>query len=224
MPRVRTRVLAAAWTVVGLVAGLVTMGCGDAPSEAAVAPRSLESYVSDIPHQVAVLQIRDMGEIHIQLLPEHAPNTVANFIELANEHFYDGTIFHRVVPDFMIQGGDPNSKDNDPRDDGKGGPDYYIDDEPNPLPHLRGVVSMANKGREDTAGSQFFIVHGDSEFLNGQHTAFGRVIEGMDVVDAIAKLEIDTYGRYGPADRPYPKQAVIEAVRIEGSEVVQVGG
>jgi cyclophilin family peptidyl-prolyl cis-trans isomerase len=172
--------------------------------------------VEDAPHDVAVLRVAGHGVIRIELLPEIAPATVANFAKLASEGFYDGTTFHRVIPGFMIQGGDPNSRDNrDPRDDGKGGPGYKIDAEFSDLPHVRGVVSMARGMSDDSAGSQFFIVQADSPDLDGQYTAFGRVVEGLDVVDSVTRVEIDTYGRYGPPDRPYPSDVVIESVRIE---------
>jgi peptidyl-prolyl cis-trans isomerase B (cyclophilin B) len=174
-----------------------------------------KAEVSDGPHDVAVLEVKDLGTIRFELLPEVAPNTVDNFIQLAEEGVYDGTTFHRVIPGFMIQGGDPNSKDNDPRNDGRGGPGYRVDDEFTDFPHLRGVVAMANHGAANTAGSQFFIVHQDTPNLDGRYTVFGVVIEGLEVVDAITTLEIDEFGRYGPPERPYPVSAVMEQVRIE---------
>ena len=109
----------------------------------------------------------------------------------------------------MIQGGDPLSRKPDPRHYGRGNPGYRIEDEFSDYPHLRGTVSMANRGRPDTAGSQFFIVHEDSRHLDGDYTAFGRVIRGMDVVDAITELELDVFGRFGPPDRPHPVHATI---------------
>jgi len=199
----------------------ILVGCEDeAPEAVAKAPAaSAESLIADGPHDRAILDLGELGEITIELLPELAPGTVDNFVKLANEGFYAGTNFHRVIPDFMIQGGDPNSRDNDPRDDGQGGPGYGIDDEFNALPHARGVVSMANKGSRGSAGSQFFIVHADSPFLDGKYTAFGHVVAGMEVVDAVTALEIDKYGRYGPRDRPYPVSAVIESIRIESAPI-----
>jgi peptidyl-prolyl cis-trans isomerase B (cyclophilin B) len=119
----------------------------------------------------------------------------------------------------MIQAGDPGSRDPDPRLVGGGGPGYAIQDEFSDFPHTRGVVSMANKGSRNSAGSQFFIVHQDSPRLDGQFSAFGRVVEGIEVVDAITEVEIDTYGRYGPTDRPYPVPVVIDAVRVERASV-----
>ena len=170
--------------------------------------------ISEGPHPVAVLDVRDLGEIRIELLPELAPATVASFERLAGEGYFDGTTFHRVIPGFMIQGGDPNTRNNDPRDDGLGGTDVTVPDEFTGYPQNRGTVSMAHRGQHNTAGSQFFILHGDASFLDGHHTAFGRVVDGMPVVDAITQLEIDKYGRYGPRDRPYPKSAVVDSVRV----------
>jgi cyclophilin family peptidyl-prolyl cis-trans isomerase len=199
-------------------AALLLAGCGGderAAPEAPRAPAPNTAAIRDVPHDVAVLTIRRLGEIRIELLPELAPKTVANFVKLADAGFYDGTQFHRVIPGFMIQGGDPNTRQDDPRKYGKGGPGYTIEDEFNDLSHERGVVSMANTGTPNTGGSQFFILHGDAPHLDGHHAAFGRVVAGMDIVDAITERPRDTYGRYGPRDRPYPDPVVVESVRIE---------
>jgi peptidyl-prolyl cis-trans isomerase B (cyclophilin B) len=119
------------------------------------------------------------GNIVIRLYPEHAPKTVNNFVFLSKEGFYDGVTFHRVIPNFMIQGGDPTGT-------GMGGPGYKFGDEfeGNPLRHETGVLSMANAG-PGTNGSQFFITHGPQPHLDGRHTVFGKVVDGMDVVNAI---------------------------------------
>jgi cyclophilin family peptidyl-prolyl cis-trans isomerase len=167
------------------------------------------------PHPVAVLRVKDLGTLRIELLPEAAPETVAQFERLAAEGFYDGSSFHRVIPGFMIQGGCPNTKNADPRDDGKGGGEYALADEFNDLPHRRGMLSLANRGSRNSGGTQFFITLADAPQLDGKHTVFGRVVDGMPVADAIAKLEIDKFGRYGPPDRPYPVSAVVESIRIE---------
>ncbi len=121
----------------------------------------------------------DRGDIALDLFPQHAPKTVNNFVTLAKDGFYDGLTFHRVIPNFMVQGGDPTGT-------GAGGPGYKFEDETqgNPLRHERGVISMANAG-PNTNGSQFFITHGPQPHLDGRHTVFGRVVEGQDVVDAI---------------------------------------
>jgi peptidyl-prolyl cis-trans isomerase B (cyclophilin B) len=140
--------------------------------------------------------------IVIELMPELAPVTVAHVIELAKDHYYDGTTFHRVIPGFMIQGGDPNSRDRDPNNDGNGNPKMHIADEFGDAPFLRGVVGMGNLGRSNSTGSQFFIMHADHRSLDGRYTAIGRVISGMEVVDAITEVSIDKIGRWGPRDRP----------------------
>lgn len=131
------------------------------------------------------------GKIVFKLLPDIAPETVRNFVKLAKSGFYDGTLFHRVIPGFMIQGGDPNTKGSDKSKWGMGGPGYTIKAEFNSKSHLRGVVSMARAMDPDSAGSQFFIVTTDSTFLDGQYTAFGEVIEGMEVADKIVNLPRD---------------------------------
>ena len=128
------------------------------------------------------------GSIGIELFDEDAPKTVANFLKLARDGFYDGVIFHRVIPDFMIQGGDPTGT-------GSGGPGYQFEDEFNQHPVERGALAMANAG-PNTNGSQFFIVTADAcPWLDGKHTVFGRVTGGMDVVDAISAVESDASDR-----------------------------
>ena len=156
---------------------------------------------------VATIEMMNGGVITLQLDPEAAPNTAANFIELANSGFYDGLIFHRVIEGFMIQGGDPTGT-------GMGGPGYAIKGEftengfENKLSHTRGVISMARSMNPDSAGSQFFIMHQDGNFLAGQYAAFGIVTDGMDVVDAIAATQTDAN------DRPVEDQ-VIKSIRVE---------
>jgi cyclophilin family peptidyl-prolyl cis-trans isomerase len=135
----------------------------------------------------------NLGDIKLEFYPEHAPKTVENFRELANRGFYDGLIFHRIVPNFVIQGGDPNTRDLSNRTRwGTGGPGWNIKAEFNKNKHSRGTLSMARSQDPDSAGSQFFIVLKDSNFLDGQYTVFGRVISGMDVVDKIASLKTDS--------------------------------
>jgi len=134
----------------------------------------------------AVIETRH-GEIELELLPDQAPGHVKNFLDLARKGFYDGTTFHRVIPGFMIQGGDPNTKDlKAPRErHGTGGPGYTIKAEFNATPHRRGVLSMARSNDPDSAGCQFFICVADSGFLDKQYTAFGRVVRGIEVADQI---------------------------------------
>ena len=133
----------------------------------------------------------NFGNISFKLIPELAPETVRNFEKLAKEGFYDGTLFHRVIPGFMIQGGDPNTKTDNKGSWGTGGPGYNIKAEFNSRSHLRGIVSMARSQDPDSAGSQFFIVTSDSTFLDRQYTVFGEVTEGMDIADKIVNLERD---------------------------------
>ena len=140
------------------------------------------------------------GEIDVELYDDDAPKTVDNFLSLARKGFYDGVIFHRVIPDFMIQGGDPTGT-------GTGGPGYTFEDEPNRHGIVRGALAMANAG-PNTNGSQFFIVTADAcPWLDGKHTVFGRVTGGMDVVDAISDLDTDA------RDRPRD-DVVIERVAV----------
>ena len=140
------------------------------------------------------------GAIALELYDDDAPKTVDNFLKLARDGFYDGVIFHRVIPDFMIQGGDPTGT-------GTGGPGYQFEDEPNQHSIVRGALAMANAG-PNTNGSQFFIVTTEAApWLDGKHTVFGRVTEGMDVVDAISDVETDS------GDRPR-SEVVIERVDL----------
>ena len=146
------------------------------------------------------ITVRDFGEMIVELYPDKAPKTVENFLGLVKSGFYSGLIFHRVIAGFMIQGGDPNGT-------GTGGPGYHIKGEfssngfkQNDIAHVRGVLSMARAMAPDSAGSQFFVMHEDADYLNGQYAAFGKVIEGMEVVDEIATVKTDWH------DRPYEDQ------------------
>ena len=135
----------------------------------------------------------NFGSIKFSLLPDVAPETVRNFVTLAKKGFYDGTLFHRVIPGFMIQGGDPNTKDPNKKSQwGMGGPGHTIKAEFSSRSRLEGIVSMARSQDPDSAGSQFFIVTTDSTFLDRQYTVFGEVIEGMEVADKIVKLQRDS--------------------------------
>ncbi|HTF57675.1 MAG TPA: peptidylprolyl isomerase [Planctomycetota bacterium] len=147
--------------------------------------RAAEAKADDLPR---VKIVTSKGEIVVELFENEAPNAVANFIDLCGKRFYDETTFHRVIADFMVQGGDPLSRDKNPKNDGSGGPGYSFKDElePGHRRHFRGSLCMANSGK-DTNGSQFFITHKPTPHLDGKHVVFGRVIEGMSVVDAIRK-------------------------------------
>lgn len=155
----------------------------------------------------AVIEMENGSRILLELNAEAAPETVKNFVKLANQGFYDGLTFHRVISGFMIQGGCPKGN-------GTGGPGYTIKGEfesngvPNPIKHQRGVISMARAMHPDSAGSQFFIMHEDAPHLDGQYAAFGTVTEGMDTVDAIAACETDR------DDKPITPQ-VIKKITVE---------
>jgi cyclophilin family peptidyl-prolyl cis-trans isomerase len=157
--------------------------------------------------EVAVIET-SKGTIEIAFMEDKAPGHVKNFKDLANKKFYDGTTFHRVIPGFMIQGGDPNSKSPDKSKHGMGDPGYSIKAEFNDVPHARGIVSMARSGHPDSAGSQFFIVVKDSNFLDGKYTVFGKVTQGMDVVDQIVNAPRDP--RDNPNERIEMKRVKIE--------------
>ncbi len=156
---------------------------------------------------IVTITMANGQHIKLELFPKTAPNTVANFITLAQKGFYNGLIFHRVIPGFMIQGGDPLGK-------GTGGPGYSIKGEfssnrfNNDLKHARGVISMARSGHPDSAGSQFFIMHKDSSHLDGQYAAFGKVISGIEEVDRIAAVST------GAQDRPKENQ-IMATVTVE---------
>ena len=131
------------------------------------------------------------GNIKFNLVSDIAPETVRNFSQLTKSGFYDGTLFHRIIPGFMIQGGDPNTKDPDKSTWGQGGPGYNLKAEFNSRSHLRGIISMARANDPDSAGSQFFIVTSDSTFLDRQYTVFGEVVDGIEVADKIVNLPRD---------------------------------
>lgn len=147
------------------------------------------------------------GDIEVKFFPDVAPKHVANFIKLAKDGFYNGTIFNRVIPGFMIQGGDPNTKDSLKKDTyGQGGPGYSVKAEFSDMAHKRGIVSMARANDPDTAGSQFFIVVEDSRFLDNKYSVFGEVIRGIGVADKIVNLPRD--------ERDNPKERVEMTVTI----------
>jgi peptidyl-prolyl cis-trans isomerase B (cyclophilin B) len=184
---------------------IIVAGCGTT-SEKDPAEGSTEksAYPKDIKENpIVTMTMENNKEITIELYPDVAPNTVANFVSLIEDKFYDGLIFHRVIPEFMIQGGDPSGN-------GTGGPDYAIKGEfssngfDNTLKHDRGVLSMARSQSPDSAGSQFFIMVANSPHLDGEYAGFGKVTDGMDVVDDI--VSVDT----NDADKPLKDQKIKE--------------
>ncbi|OQY59151.1 MAG: peptidylprolyl isomerase [Desulfobacteraceae bacterium 4572_88] len=156
----------------------------------------------------AVIQTK-FGEMTLKFFPDVAPNHVSSFIELAQKEFYNGTTFHRVIPGFMIQGGDPNSKSTDRSQHGTGGPGYKLKAEFNSKSHKRGILSMARAGHPDSAGSQFFICMADAPHLNGKYTVFGEVVSGMEVADKIVSQKKDK--RDNPLERIEMKVTIVKA-------------
>jgi len=189
-----------AWTAVAAMALLACAAMTGCEKSASTPSNNKEKTVAEPLPQVTLHT--DKGRIVLELAEDDAPNTVANFVSLAEKGFYNGVTFHRVLADFMIQGGDPTGT-------GRGGPGYVIADEFSPrLKHARGVISMANAG-PNTGGSQFFITHVPCPHLDGKHAVFGRVVEGMEVVDAIRqgdRIEKITVDR--KRDHPYKPQVL----------------
>lgn len=196
------KMLAILFVIASLV--LIVSGCGgeetqeenvteNTANETNDSNESTTGYPAGVEENpVVTITMENGNEIVVELYPETAPNTVANFISLVEDGFYDGLIFHRVIPGFMIQGGDPDGN-------GTGGPGYAIAGEfasngyeTNTLTHERGVISMARSGHPDSAGSQFFIMAEESTHLDGEYAAFGKVIEGIEAVDTIVSVERDS--------------------------------
>ena len=170
----------------------------------------VSSSFSDVTDPVVIIET-SLGKMVIGFFPFDAPNHTVNFIKLAKFGFYENTLFHRIIPGFMIQGGDPNTIDGDPNSWGMGGPDEKLNAEFNSIKHNRGIVSMARSQDPNSAGSQFFIVHKDSNFLDEQYTVFGRLItdESFQTLDKIASIETDE------RDRPLnPEQVRITKVSV----------
>ena len=170
-----------------LILFLVSMGHGHAEAKY---KKFTPEEIKKMSETKAVIETK-FGNIELKFFPEVAPQHVTNFMDLAKKGFYDGTTFHRVIPGFMIQGGDPNSKNQDRSKHGSGGPGYTIKAEFNEKPHKRGVLSMARAAHPDSAGSQFFICVADSFFLDKKYTVFGEVASGMEVADKIVSQPRD---------------------------------
>lgn len=171
---------------------------------AAAEEEQVQMTVEELKNTIVDLET-GAGTISIRFFPDKAPNHVRNFIELAESGFYDGTKFHRVIPGFMIQGGDPNTKSGAPQTWGTGGSEGNVKAEFNDVSHKRGIVSMARSQHPDSASSQFFIVVSDSPFLDRQYSAFGEVVSGMDVADKIVSAP------RGAQDRPNQPVSIISA-------------
>ena len=166
--------------------------------------------------EVAVINTTE-GEMHIEFWPDVAPKTVENFKTLAQKGFYAGTCFHRIIKGFMIQGGDPLTKDASQEDSwGTGGPGYMIKAEFNDRPHQSGVISMARSSNPNSAGSQFFICDGDASFLNRQYTAFGKLIKGEEVLKKISSTPVGPSSHGGENSKPQKRVEVI-SIKIAGA-------
>ena len=184
-----------------------------APKDEAKKAETKPAEQADV-KEVAVVKT-SLGEMVLEFWPNVAPGHVENFKKLAKKGFYDGTCFHRVIKGFMIQGGDPNTKDESAKDTwGMGGPGYQIKAEFNDKPHVRGVLSMARSGHPDSAGSQFFICHGDPRFLDHQYTAFGKLIKGDDVLEKIATTSTEG------SDRPVTR-VNIDSIKIVPADSIK---
>ena len=204
-------------TLLGMLIGL-SVGCGqsasvnDKPSDKKEETKKETTPVNPNTPEVAVIST-SAGDMVIEFWPDVAPNTVSNFVKLAKSGFYDGTCFHRVIKGFMIQGGDPLTKDENKKAMwGTGDPGYKIKAEFNAKSHVRGVISMARSQNPDSAGSQFFICHGDPKFLDGQYTAFGKLIKGDDVLEKIATTAT------GQRDVPAARQEIKNVKIVPASE------
>jgi len=194
-----------------LLASLAVVSCSKA--DQTNNPAGDQTANTNNASEVAIINTTE-GTMVVEFWPEVAPNTVANFKKLANQGFYDGTCFHRVIKGFMIQGGDPLTKDPGKEDQwGTGGPGYSIKAEFNDRSHTRGVISMARSQDPDSAGSQFFICHGNPTFLDHQYTAFGKLIKGDDVLEKIATTPTH------PPDRPDKRIGVISIKIVPADSV-----
>jgi peptidyl-prolyl cis-trans isomerase B (cyclophilin B) len=186
---------------------------------AAIAEEKKEKSSMSTSNEVAVIKTSE-GDMVVQFWTDAAPNTIANFKKLARQGFYDGTIFHRIVKDFMIQGGDPNSKDPAKENTyGQGGPDYKIKAEFNDHPHDRGVISMARSSDPDSAGSQFFICLAPVHRLDHQYTTFGKLIKGEDVLDKIGNTPV-TKNSMSEQSKP-TQRVVIKKIEIVPADQVK---
>jgi peptidyl-prolyl cis-trans isomerase B (cyclophilin B) len=197
-----------------VVLGFTAVQAEEAKPESKDAPKKEETKPAAEAKEVAVIKTSE-GEMVLEFWPDVAPGHVENFKKLAKQGFYDGTCFHRVIKGFMIQGGDPLTKELEKEGAwGTGGPGYTIKAEFNDKPHVRGVLSMARSQDPNSAGSQFFICHGNPRFLDRQYTAFGKLIKGDDVLEKIATTPTH------PPDRP-DKRMVIESIKIVSADSVK---
>ena len=189
----------------------------EAKKDGAAAPAEKKAPASA--DEVAVIKT-SAGDMVLEFWPDVAPKTVENFKTLAKKGFYDGTAFHRIMKGFMIQGGDPNTKDPAKESTyGTGGPGYMIKAEFNDRPHVRGVISMARSANPDSAGSQFFLCHGEASFLDHKYTAFGKLIRGDDVLDKIANTPVGPNPMSGEPSKPTTRVEVLSIKIVPASSL-----
>lgn len=194
---------------------IATTTATESTATAAASTSTEDKAMSEYTDKVVELKT-DAGDIHIRFFPDVAPNHVKNFIDLAKKGSYTGTKFHRIIPGFMVQGGDPNTVAGDPSTWGMGGAGSNLRAEFNPIPHKRGIVSMARSNDPNSARSQFFIVVADSNFLDNQYTVFGQVTKGMDVADKIVNAP------RGANDRPN-KPTAVKSVNVREANADEKG-
>jgi len=205
-----------AMLVLSIVTASLAFGADPAANKAAASDTKASASAkgaAGASDEVAVLETTK-GKMVLEFWDKDAPETVANFKKLARQGYYDGTGFHRIIKGFMIQGGDPKSKNPKANDLGTGDPGYKIKDEFNSRKHVPGVISMANSGTPNSAGSQFFLMHGAAPFLDGKYTAFGRVIEGMDVLNDIAATPVAANAGMGGEKSKPTEWTTLKSVKI----------
>lgn len=210
----KQQVLGAALSIFAAFGLTAAEPAGAAPATPTAPPAAKDADKSDAKSsEIAIIKFRDYGELKVEFWSDVAPATVENFKKLANEKFYDGTASHRLIPGFMIQLGDPLTKDPSMEDRwGTGDPGYKIKAEFNARKHVRGVLSMARSSHPDSAGSQFFVCFGPATSLDNKYTAFGKVIDGMDVLAKLEKVQV-TAARSGERSKPVSRVHV-ESIRI----------
>lgn len=209
---------------------LALVACGPKPREKELALHETPEFKESIeafswpsePSHIVALEIAGRGIIRLGLYEQVAPVTVAHVVDCVTRGVYDDTLFHRVIKDFMVQGGNPNTRKRGPGTTRGDWGDLRVEDEYRAIHHDRGVVAMANLGRPGSARSQFFIVHRDSHHLDGKYTAFGRVLSGLDVVDEIADVETDKVGRWGEKDNPL-ETVILQRATLERGAVAASG-
>jgi peptidyl-prolyl cis-trans isomerase B (cyclophilin B) len=184
-----------------------------------MADANIDKQSASSPDEEVAVISTEHGDMVIGFWPDVAPKTVENFKKLAQEGFYDGTAFHRIIKGFMIQGGCPNTKEGARGTPGTGGPGHNVKAEFNDRPHTRGVISMARSQHPDSAGSQFFVVHGEARFLDRQYTAFGKLVAGDEVLEKIATAETQRDGRENST--PAQRQTVKSVRIVPASEAPQ---